>query len=237
METKENNKGLIVLIFILALLFFGLGGYIVYDKVLNKSENTSNNNNSNKEYFLNSNNSNQEYIFKHSETSKNLGLIKLENKEYEVSYVAREISYDGDILKIGNKEISWTGGGEIGIYILPNTLLIRITNNCEETTIELLDFDLNTKYEKDNYYNIDNEFINWQHGYIKLYQFIKYAEGACIDLAEYEMKFNFANNTLDNPTFVKNSEKQYCSQYQIGFLFKSHTDYQKNIMQAYFAVK
>jgi len=51
------------------------------------------------------------------------------------------------------------------------------------------------------------------------------------------MKFNFANNTLDDPTFVKNSEKQYCSQYQIGFLFKSHTDYQKNIMQAYFAVK
>lgn len=38
MKQVKNNNGLIVLIVILCLLVIGLGGYIVYDKVINKEK-------------------------------------------------------------------------------------------------------------------------------------------------------------------------------------------------------
>lgn len=38
---EKKNTGLIILVIILSLLVIGLGGYIVYDKVLNKDSNTS----------------------------------------------------------------------------------------------------------------------------------------------------------------------------------------------------
>ena len=44
-ETKKSSKGLIVLIIILIICVIGLGGYIVYDKVLNKNKQTVNNSN------------------------------------------------------------------------------------------------------------------------------------------------------------------------------------------------
>ncbi len=42
-ETKKSSKGLIILIIVLIICVLGLGGYIVYDKVLNKA--TANNTN------------------------------------------------------------------------------------------------------------------------------------------------------------------------------------------------
>lgn len=41
---EKKNTGLIVLVVILSLLVVGLGGYIVYDKVLNKEDSNINNN-------------------------------------------------------------------------------------------------------------------------------------------------------------------------------------------------
>ena len=38
MDNQKNNTGLIVLVIVLFLLVLGLGGYIVYDKVLNSKE-------------------------------------------------------------------------------------------------------------------------------------------------------------------------------------------------------
>lgn len=43
----RKNKGLIVLVIILTILVLGLGGYIVYDKVLSKNNDTNINNNDN----------------------------------------------------------------------------------------------------------------------------------------------------------------------------------------------
>lgn len=56
MENK-NNKTLIILIIVLALLVIGLGGYVIYDKLL--SDNTVNENNLNNEEN-NQNDTNQE---------------------------------------------------------------------------------------------------------------------------------------------------------------------------------
>lgn len=44
-ENKKSSKGLTILIIILIIYVIGLGGYIVYDKVLNKNKQTANNSN------------------------------------------------------------------------------------------------------------------------------------------------------------------------------------------------
>lgn len=46
MENKKNNNGLIALVIVLCLLVLGLGGYIVYDKVLSNKTLEGNNTNS-----------------------------------------------------------------------------------------------------------------------------------------------------------------------------------------------
>ena len=43
MEKEKNNSGLIALVIVLFLLVLGLGGYIVYDKVLSNKETPTNN--------------------------------------------------------------------------------------------------------------------------------------------------------------------------------------------------
>ena len=49
MEKEKNNNGLIALVIVLFLLVLGLGGYIVYDKVLSNDNETINNVNNNDE--------------------------------------------------------------------------------------------------------------------------------------------------------------------------------------------
>ena len=44
MEKQKNNNGLIVLVIVLSLLVLGLGGYIVYDKVISQEKLTDNSN-------------------------------------------------------------------------------------------------------------------------------------------------------------------------------------------------
>ncbi len=44
MENQKNNTGLIVLVIVLFLLVLGLGGYIIYDKVINKEKPIEQNN-------------------------------------------------------------------------------------------------------------------------------------------------------------------------------------------------
>ena len=51
---KKNGKGLIVAIVILSILVLGLGGYIVYDKVIsNNNTKTNTSNNSNSRFIIN----------------------------------------------------------------------------------------------------------------------------------------------------------------------------------------
>ena len=45
MEEKNNNKGLIILVCILGVLVLALGGFVIYDKVLSKSESNDIDNN------------------------------------------------------------------------------------------------------------------------------------------------------------------------------------------------
>ena len=54
---KQKNKVLIVLVIVLLFVILGLGGYIVYDKVLNKNQ-IENNNSNTQNYNGNSGNKN-----------------------------------------------------------------------------------------------------------------------------------------------------------------------------------
>ena len=86
---ENKNKKYIVLVAILMILVLGLGGFIVYDKVL-KEDKTTNNENSNSE---NSNNENQNVseISNSFELFRN-NLIQERNEKFDESK-DRSLSY------------------------------------------------------------------------------------------------------------------------------------------------
>ena len=218
---KNKNKGIIALIVILSLLVIGLGSYIVYDKFIaktdtNKKKNNENvaNNEEKKEsnitYQLDSSRQNQEFTFTITieDSFREFGSIKLGNNTYN-------LSYEDDVLKIGTKEI-FINHGRVGLYILPNTLLIRLINPCEKMKIIQLDFNLNIKYEKDNYFNVDDQFVNWQEGLITFYEISDtYDEAFCSQLIKQQIQFDFNNSSVSEPSFIEIGEEAFCNHCQM----------------------
>ena len=111
-ETKKNSKELIVLVTILIICILGLGGYIVYDKMLNKPTRTTDNTKSsttkpiNNEseydkttsYDITLNNNNHKIYYKYKIVAKNdnyedIELAK-ENGEYIYNELHAEIYLD-----------------------------------------------------------------------------------------------------------------------------------------------
>lgn len=114
MENNKNSKGLIVLVIILIICILGLGGYIVYDKILNKPTPTTDNTkssttkpiNNESEYdkitsydiTLNSNNHKIYYKYKIVAGNDNYEDIELakENGEYIYNELHTEIYLDNN---------------------------------------------------------------------------------------------------------------------------------------------
>lgn len=114
MENNKNSKGLIILIIILIICILGLGGYIVYDKILNKPTPTTDNTkssttkpiNNESEYdkitsydiTLNSNNHKIYYKYKIVAGKDNYEDIELakENGEYIYNELHTEIYLDNN---------------------------------------------------------------------------------------------------------------------------------------------
>ncbi len=80
MENQSKNSGLYVLIVILCILVLGLGGYIVYDKIINNNTNNISNDNS-KEIKKNNNREDNTPIIK-GEINDNTNNASLYEKEY-----------------------------------------------------------------------------------------------------------------------------------------------------------
>lgn len=62
---EKKNTGLIVLIVVLSIAVLGLGGFIIYDKVLN-NDSKNNSNEINKEDNENKNENNKDITFNHT---------------------------------------------------------------------------------------------------------------------------------------------------------------------------
>ena len=143
MENQKNNGGLVVLVIILCLLVLGMGGYIVYDKILSNNETPANETNDNQPVVNNATN------------------VTLQNKE--------EVTIDDIIVKVENGTIKFTSGNKEKvftsvnakyIFLVPymdsaNTRLYYITNNNELYYKNLFPFASNTFFDKEiNNYGI-----------------------------------------------------------------------------------
>ena len=82
-ETKKSSKGLILLIIVLIVSVLGLGGYIVYDKVLNKNKQTTSTNNNN---TSSTNKKEENTNLDNSDKNSILETYILENIDLESSY-------------------------------------------------------------------------------------------------------------------------------------------------------
>ncbi len=104
-ETKNNSKGLIVLVTILIICILGLSGYIVYDKMLNKPTQTTDNTKSsttkpiNKEseydkttsYDITLNNNNHKIYYKYKIVAKNDNYEDIELAKEKGEYIYNEL--------------------------------------------------------------------------------------------------------------------------------------------------
>ena len=104
-ETKKNSKGLIVLVIILIICILGLSGYIVYDKMLNKQTQTTDNTKSsttkpiNKEseydkttsYDITLNNNNHKIYYKYKIVAGNDNYEDIELAKESGDYIYNEL--------------------------------------------------------------------------------------------------------------------------------------------------
>ena len=104
-EKKSGNyKGLIVLIFLLIILVLGLGGYIVYDKIISSNSNSSKTNNT-----INNNNNNNNDKEAFSYNSYNIGYkvtVELNDSTGATFYVLKQSSEkEEDVVLFAEKNI------------------------------------------------------------------------------------------------------------------------------------
>ena len=96
-ETKKNSKGLIVLVIILIICILGLGGYIVYDKMLNKQTKTTDNTKSSTTKSTQKQQSIEEKNYEINKTNI-FATILAENKEnYDYPLGKKNSDKDGNI--------------------------------------------------------------------------------------------------------------------------------------------
>ena len=201
-ETKKSSKGLIMLIIVLIICVIGLGGYIVYDKVLNKNKQiTSTNNNTTpstkKEENINLDNSDKNRTLE-TYISQNIDLESsyevLNNEEYETLVKkyednANNIIENENEVAINNTistEINWK---EVSKYVDNNSLISRMTENSKLKSVKYDDL-LNTKkqlygensiLEKQNFsYGNCSEYIYIE----KLNIYIENNEGCGLNTSE-----------------------------------------------------
>ena len=155
-ETKKSSKGLIILIIGLIICVISLGGYIVYDKVLNKNKEIENNNNTpsttKKEENINLDNSDKNNLLE-TYISENIDLESsyevLNNEEYETLVKkyeddANNILDNANEVAINNTnstEINWK---EVSKYIDNKELASKMTENSKLKSVKYDDL-LKTK--------------------------------------------------------------------------------------------
>ena len=151
MEEKKNNNGLIVLIIILSVCVLGLGGYVIYDKVFSKKENT----------LTNTETSTQSLSYSWQTNDK----IKMIQKDYDVEDVLQGGEYDIQVL-LSNNIIKTNNGYSNAFYDKTgdNEYIIAFHGKIDydECFIDVYDYktlNLINHYPKSIGYRIENEKI------------------------------------------------------------------------------
>ena len=155
-ESKKSSKGLTILIIVLIVCVLGLGGYIVYDKVLSKNKEIENNNNTpsttKKEENINLDNSDKNSILE-KYILENINLESdyevLNNEEYETLVKkyeddANNIIENENEVAINNTistEINWK---EVSKYVDNKELTSKMTENSKLKSVKYDDL-LKTK--------------------------------------------------------------------------------------------
>ena len=139
MENKNNKTGLIVLVIILSIMVVGLASYIIYDKIINPKENTSENKDNNIENDDNT-------IQNENENNNNIKPYSPKKHEIELTEKNHNISLNNDTLNL-----NFTGKKDEYNKLQYN---LEITIN-------------NTKI-KDNLFTKDELYI-WEYDYAALF--------------------------------------------------------------------
>lgn len=126
-ETKNNSKGLIVLVIILIICVLGLGAYIVYDKLSTKSTPTTDNT---KSSTTNSTKKNQSKEEKNYEIKKtNIFAIKLQNTYGDVDPIGSNISDEQGNIWLNYPQINYQTKSVVN---LNNQIKDNIYNNIKK---------------------------------------------------------------------------------------------------------
>ena len=139
LENQKNNGGLMMLVIVLLLLVLGLGGYIVYDKVLSDktTEPTNNDTTDNQPVVTNTTN------------------VTLQNKDaVTIDDITAKVENGNIKFTSGNKEKVFSSVNAKYIFLVPymdsaNTRLYYITNNNELYYKNLFPFASNTFFDKE----------------------------------------------------------------------------------------
>lgn len=127
MESKNKNTGLVVIIVILLLAVIGLGGYIVYDKVLKNSSNETENNDNKPSDNL-------------KDTDQNGQTTKNNNYQLFASNLKNEFSKYDEKNRPYLNVISTIGNGNFIIYLTENReLYIKYYNKDKNAEHKIAD--------------------------------------------------------------------------------------------------
>ena len=160
--------------------------------------------NDSKEYILDSSKVEQEFMLQWFGESTEYGYIKLDNKEYKVSFVKDSTQAK---LKIGEKEFDYEPQPGDKLYLISNYILV--VHEGSDAWISVLDSNLNVKLEEKDiiisgYCNSINDFINWEQKVITYYR-INNMDKTKVDV----YNFNFITNEVSNPKLIKTIENPF----------------------------
>lgn len=222
-ETKSNNKGLIIGLVILSLLVVGLGGYIAYDKFISEpmnEEKSDTDNTGSKNYILDFSKPNQSYRMSIDKSQQKeiyqLGYIKLDNKEYKVTYTPGDPNQDRAIpiinqLKIGDWAISYVN--DFNLYLLPNAILFQELDEYQDHYyLTLVDFDLNGMHgigDTPDYISTRRGYnmIDWDSKTLTYYQLKNEVVVNDVRSATFgEYKVDFSSGVVKAPELIREFE-------------------------------
>jgi len=160
---KKKNTGLIVLVIVLSLLVVGLGGFIIYDKVLNKNnEVIEKNNNSAEEKNENNIDENLDKVFEISkDTIQELASDTSLNLNTEFSNVDHAVGlYNDDFVSLSINEnnkliLKYNGKSSIVHNMDEDIVMLYSSVSCQLSSSIVL-----ILTNKGNIYSFDNSDIN-----------------------------------------------------------------------------
>lgn len=190
-----NRKILLFITIVLIVIGLAVGAYFFLEDKLYK------------EYLLDSRLSNQFYeisfdIVEQTSDVVELGYIRLNNKEYKVSYKLNSESLnmmdiEGE-LTIEDEKFDVLNGASI--YLLPDAILISDQGNCQHISFTIVDENLKEIVSDSGYMSYDDylpELVNWNKKVVTYYKVIDKS----MEMEEYQI--NFAGSKVENPKLIQ----------------------------------